>query len=515
MMRFLSSSLALFFSLGLSLLQTARGDAIQAGLCLTAPVNHQIRVFAEHDAGELSATPDAHITVIVNLINRYEFPATGYVNGVGVNNLPGCLGNWEAVGSCSNANTANNWVYFDVDFGDFCGETAWLNPDGPEQDPLKEGCSDVYDFISGFVTFGECYDTPEPTPGPTPAPTPVPTGTPDPTPGPVAGPTPGPVAVPTPPPSLRPTPNPTPFPTPAPTRTSSPPIPTCFSGESIVHVKRKGPVFMKDLHVGDEVLRGHPQHAGKISSAAAARFQSVYAFGHHHANLTTTYLQVHARAPEHNRVGPLELTHDHIVFVVLPDGEIRPQRADSLQPGDFLWHYNTATHDGQVAVVTAMQTIEKVGAYMPLTSDGSIVVNGILASNYVSIEETAPTIAKYAKRILGSEHALSHMWLSPLRLWCTHVSSCRSDDEEIIPWLLWGKRFAEDHNESSLFVQFVLGTVVVATFLCMCVIEWMLEPGGLFGGVWIGYSTLLLGCFLGYSYYQQLRMTNNSKLKIS
>ena len=60
------------------------GDAISGGLCLADPESNVLgRLMIEHDAGELTATPDVTMELFVFPFGRrLEFPASGHVNGV-------------------------------------------------------------------------------------------------------------------------------------------------------------------------------------------------------------------------------------------------------------------------------------------------------------------------------------------------------------------------------------------------------------------------------------------------
>ena len=62
--------------------------------------------------------------------------------------------------------------------------------------------------------------------------------------------------------------------------------------------------------------------------------------------------------------------------------------------------------------VTKVDKIARNGAYMPLTKDGTIVVNDILASTYVSIMDDAPIVVSEYQKV-WSEDQLLHWWLAP------------------------------------------------------------------------------------------------------
>lgn len=60
----------------------------------------------------------------------------------------------------------------------------------------------------------------------------------------------------------------------------------------------------------------------------------------------------------------------------------RPSQPGSSKVGDKL-----VSHDGDSVEVTKIGSVERQGFYSPLTEDGTLVVNGYVASNYVAFGE--------------------------------------------------------------------------------------------------------------------------------
>ena len=71
-------------------------------------------------------------------------------------------------------------------------------------------------------------------------------------------------------------------------------------------------------------------------------------------------------------------------------------------------------------VIGAFTDLEKL---MPLTADGSIIVDDVAASNYVSIDHEASNSVKTARGYVQNEHNLLHWWMAPYRMMCMGVSS--------------------------------------------------------------------------------------------
>ena len=208
---------------------------------------------------------------------------------------------------------------------------------------------------------------------------------------------------------------------------------SCFSGENSVMILDNDAttVKMKDLKVGDLVF------------TAAGRYEKVYAFGHYHRELETTFLQLHT----HSNLMPLEVTPEHMVYLAW---EQHPVSAASVRVGDYLKlvqaqsisNINSSSVPSQVAssgVVTKITTVQRTGIYAPLTADSStLVVNGVAASNFINAQPKNPTgyLALNSRQYpeTGSDitvnhehiyllplshHDGMHYAMRPFRWWCT------------------------------------------------------------------------------------------------
>ena len=183
-----------------------------------------------------------------------------------------------------------------------------------------------------------------------------------------------------------------------------------------LQVEGKGSVTMANLQVGDRVLTSSQQ------------YETVYAFGHHNPSQKATFLQFYtANSNNNNDNKPLELTHKHMVFV---QGKSNPVRADSLQVGDVLQSVNIESdnHHYKPASIRKIQSVQREGVYAPLTTGGTLVVNGIAASSYIPIHETTDNleyVALQGTKIqipIMSHQSSVHMVLAPFRLVCRATS---------------------------------------------------------------------------------------------
>ena len=194
---------------------------------------------------------------------------------------------------------------------------------------------------------------------------------------------------------------------------------SCFSGDAIIQVAIQSPDSidsrlqlpvgvetkkMKDLKVGDSILSG------------SGEFSKVYAFGHWNPYRTTEFLQIWTSdkdpANYEQQLQPLEMTKDHLVFAWQKNKDTaKPKsiRADALRVGDLV-----QTTMGS-ANVTQITQVTKMGIYAPLTLEGCLVVNDVIASSYVSLH---PTSTNESQNSWFGLHSLLHMVLSPFRLVC-------------------------------------------------------------------------------------------------
>ena len=201
---------------------------------------------------------------------------------------------------------------------------------------------------------------------------------------------------------------------PSPNPSPSPSFPSCFSEVATVPVLHEGPTKMNDLRIGDYVSTG------------SGDYQPIYAFAHRDTDAFLEFLRIHTKS---DSIAALEITKDHLVFVA---GQRSPVRAESIRPGDKL--LTAEGTDRQEAVVTKIDTIKRRGLYAPLTADGTLVVDGIVTSCYVSLVSNAQKIQDTTQTELPliSQHDLAHIMLSPIRMVCLGVSSsvCQSHNQK-------------------------------------------------------------------------------------
>lgn len=239
----------------------------------------------------------------------------------------------------------------------------------------------------------------------------------------------------------------------------------CFSGNTQVQVQDKGAVSIKDVTPGDRVL------------AASGKFERA-SFGHYDSTQEAEFLQFHMDAQS-----VLEVTPDHLLFLF---GKKNPVRAESVKKGDAL-----LTSEGTKAEVRRIKTIQKEGIYTLFTESGSLVVDGMVASSYVSVQEGTEEHIKlpFVFPTL-SHHDMAHLVLSPFRLLCMGVSPrfCDTTSKDGTPGygtaMMALKEWVQKQN---IFVE-----AVVTTFMFLLAsVSYLLET--LFGGA---YAPMVVGTLM-------------------
>jgi hypothetical protein len=128
--------------------------------------------------------------------------------------------------------------------------------------------------------------------------------------------------------------------------------------------------------------------------------------------------------------GEVQATQRHLVLTA--EGGDKP--VGELKPGDLLLVAKGSGGQLEPSAVLAVRPVNGIDAYAPLTASGTIVVDGVAASNYAS---TASAGDAYVT------HAVAHAFLFPVRafncaglssLW-TLVGAGTRDTQELHPFL--------------------------------------------------------------------------------
>ncbi|XP_012661955.1 sonic hedgehog protein [Otolemur garnettii] len=176
----------------------------------------------------------------------------------------------------------------------------------------------------------------------------------------------------------------------------------CFPGSATVHLEQGGTKLVKDLRPGDRVLAADSQ--GQLL------YSDFLTFLDRDDSAKKVFYVIETREPRER----LLLTAAHLLFVAphndsaagLPPGGAPGRRAlfaSRVRPGQRV--YVVAERNGDrrllpASVHSVTLREEATGAYAPLTAQGTILINRVLASCYAVIEE----------------HSWAHQAFAPFRL---------------------------------------------------------------------------------------------------
>lgn len=212
---------------------------------------------------------------------------------------------------------------------------------------------------------------------------------------------------------------------------------------------------MSKVEVGDQVLTGNGE------------YQTIYSIDHRHQTKLTEFVQIYYADGE----PPLEMTPHHMVFL---QEKPYPVPARHIRIGDklrFLQQcYDCGSSSLRCLDVVRVSSIVRRGLYNPLTSDGTIVVNGgIVASTYSALIGDQTSWIKIAGyNVMTQQHFFSAA-LKLYRNTCIGISLdlCKSNKEKVFVSQVahrWYNRWSK-HDDNR--VQQTVCILLVACFLCL------------------------------------------------
>jgi Hint module len=241
----------------------------------------------------------------------------------------------------------------------------------------------------------------------------------------------------------------------------------CFSGDTTVVVQNRGVVKMRDLNLGDKV---------RVGTDDDVTYEPIYSFGHIDQAASMNYLQF--------QPSNLEVTWNHMVLVegkgVIP--------ASLVRIGDILHGA------GQV---TTIRNVIRRGMYAPFTPCGTILVNGVVASTYVSFEDS-PVLTFGSFETPLSYQWLAHSFLLPHRIWCYYLGSCtrsQYDDAGYSAWIDKPFQVALWFKEQPTFLAMLMFLPFALYLVILNLVEAIvLQPSlvlALLGLMWTGWNLCL------------------------
>lgn len=153
----------------------------------------------------------------------------------------------------------------------------------------------------------------------------------------------------------------------------------CFPGTALVNLEQGGTKLVKDLSPGDRVLAADAQ--GQLLYSEFLTF-----LDQEESPIHRLFYVIETQQPRTR----LLLTAAHLLFVASPQNHSEPQSiyASHVQPGQRVY---VLGQGGQTLLQATVHSVslqeEASGAYAPLTAQGTILINQVLASCYAVIEE--------------------------------------------------------------------------------------------------------------------------------
>ncbi|XP_075068224.1 sonic hedgehog protein [Mixophyes fleayi] len=165
----------------------------------------------------------------------------------------------------------------------------------------------------------------------------------------------------------------------------------CFPANATVSLEGGGIKAVKDLSPGDRVLAADEE--GRLV------YSDFLTFIDKQESVKMLFYVIETSEPKET----IRLTAAHLLFVSQSQTNgtrsLKSVFASNIRPGDQVFIATQGMMGLKVVTVERVYLEEDTGAYAPVTSHGTVVINGVLASCYAVIEE----------------HSWAHMAFAPLR----------------------------------------------------------------------------------------------------
>ena len=160
----------------------------------------------------------------------------------------------------------------------------------------------------------------------------------------------------------------------------------CFSGSSTVQTLR-GTLSVSDLKLGDSVLTQRPGQAAHFTEVRKSTHRGPFlaqflGWLDRSASKLAILLNVSTNSSS------ITLSASHVIFRATKSGSIESIYAGDLQKGDKLVKSKSDKLIEEEEVVN-VETVRESSYWAPLTKDGTLLVDGFLASSYASYPHQA------------------------------------------------------------------------------------------------------------------------------
>ncbi|GMR52171.1 hypothetical protein PMAYCL1PPCAC_22366, partial [Pristionchus mayeri] len=143
----------------------------------------------------------------------------------------------------------------------------------------------------------------------------------------------------------------------------------CFSGDLLVQTS-EGTKRMKELKKGDQVL-SIDENVVRVS------YQPIIMFLHRDVEQLAEFNVITTESGD-----TVKLTDEHLIYASDCDPESMFQllRAKEITTAHCVMGVQSSEKEGQIDRVVSVTKVRESGIYAPLTSTGTIIVNGVLSS---------------------------------------------------------------------------------------------------------------------------------------
>jgi len=220
----------------------------------------------------------------------------------------------------------------------------------------------------------------------------------------------------------------------------------CFSSVDQVELSNGEIKKIEQLRLGDKVLTQN------------GNYEAIYSWGHRNTEKVARFVKL--------LPSDIELSSNHLIFS--QNGKF-PVPAGTVEVGDILSSGET---------VTSVQSVTRRGLYAPFTKSGTIVVNGQVASTFVSLQQNSSTLLLSN----GWSTGISHQWLArtfefPHRLWysirvdCTTKGGESYTSDGISTWVAIPLQFFRWTLQLPTILQLIILIPVLFIFIMFVLIE--------------------------------------------
>jgi len=213
-----------------------------------------------------------------------------------------------------------------------------------------------------------------------------------------------------------------------------------FSSTNQVRLSNGETKQINQLQLGDEVL-------------TQTGYENVYSWSHYNSEKEAKFVQL---LPSR-----VELSPNHLIF--LKNGISVP--AGTIKAGDVLL-------SGEV--VASVRSVKRLGAYAPFTNSGTIIVNGQVASTFVSLQEESNVLLLNGDFSTGISHQwLAHAFEVPHRLWCSAMGCTKESYtvDGISTWVAAPLRFFTWFLQLPMMLQLIFFIPILSLFSTFLMLE--------------------------------------------